>query len=404
MISVNQALSILQKNLPACSSGEEVLVSSALGRILAEDYFSEDDSPRCTNSAMDGYAVRWNDIKNASLDKPITLQVVGESQAGIPYCEKLLEGQVIRISTGAMMPEGTDTVVRVEDTKEGGAADVKIFAIKKKGQDIRFAGEEFKVGDKLLQKGVKLRARQLALLVAVGCEKIEVFRQPQIGLLITGSELTVVEDSTIKQFQIRDSNSIMLNNAVLEDGGVVSQCHHVDDNLQKTIEIVEKLMVSDVDVILCSGGVSVGRHDHVKTAVESLGFEQLFWRIKQKPGKPLFAAIKGAKLLFGLPGNPVSAFMCYSHYVKPLISAMQGRDFQWKFLTAAADELIENSGKRTTFMRVKIDYHCSDFPLISKVEKQGSHMLSSVVDADGYIILEPGEKVLKGGSFKVYLL
>jgi molybdopterin molybdotransferase len=401
MITVNEAFKILQENLP--TPGQEVVdLSNAYSRYLARDILAPEPSPRYTNSAMDGYAVRWEDVQTASPENPVSLSVVGESQAGAPFTRSVNSGEATRISTGAVVPEGADTVVRVEDTKEQGTS-VEIFSVREKGQDIRIEGEEFQTGDRLLDKGTQLKTRQLAMLAAVGVRNITVFTTPKVSLLVTGTELVTSDDAGIKPFQIRDSNKVMLTNAVQEAGGELIRCDHVGDNLESTIEILAKAAGEQPDIILCSGGVSVGRHDHVKKAAEQAGFTELFWRIRQKPGKPLFVAQRESTLLFGLPGNPVSAFMCYSHYVRPVISFLQGQQVTHSPITARIPDGIDNNGKRTNFLRVKIEFVAGEIPRLTEVTKQGSHMLSSITTGDGYIILEPGE-ILEPGSLKeVYL-
>jgi len=402
MISIQQALDILRENLPKARI-EAVDLAEAHGRYLAEAVAAPEPSPRYTNSAMDGYALRWADVMDASPESPVALEVIGESRAGMPYDNEVGPGMAVHISTGAMLPAGADTVVRVEDTRTVGAGGVDILAVRCQGQDVRCAGEEFGCGDELLCAGARLSSRQLALLATVGQRRVSVFAPPQAAILVTGSELASAAGSGIKSFQIRDSNSIMLESALRETGAVVQTCVNVKDELQATIEAIGEAVDRSVDFILCSGGVSVGVHDHVKEAAESAGFKKLFWRIRQKPGKPLFAAQKEGTYLFGLPGNPVSAFMCFTHYIRPLLFTMLGQEMSWKTVTALTDSGIANKGKRTNFIRVKLEMKEGTLPRIIDIKKQGSHMLSSIVNADGYIIVEPGIKILPGEPINVYL-
>jgi molybdopterin molybdotransferase len=248
-----------------------------------------------------------------------------------------------------------------------------------------------------------LKSRELALLAAVGFDMVSVFNPPRVALLITGTELTGLHEKDIKPHQIRDSNSIMLASAVKEAGGMILETVTIQDNLESTIQAITKSFNNKADIILCSGGVSVGRHDHVKNAAEAAGFKQLFWRIRQKPGKPLFACLNGETLLFGLPGNPVSAYMCFSNYVKPVLATFQGFSACTNALTALAKEEIANPGKRTNFIRVIVNQRPNELPIIKKTETQGSHMLSSIVYANGYIILQPGDVLAPESLAKVYL-
>ena len=402
MISIQEALQILEENLPDPRI-DTVDLAEAHGRYLAESISAPEPSPRYTNSAMDGYAVRWPDVMAASQETPVMLKVIGESRAGLPFAGEVKAQEAVHISTGAMLPTGADTVVRVEDTRKPTDAAVEILAVRFQGQDVRYVGEEFSCGDELLCAGTKLSARQLAILATVGHHQVKVFAPPRVSILITGSELASSEATEIKSHQIRDSNSIMLQSVLQEAGASVHSCSNVEDELQATIDAISKAFNQGVDFILCSGGISVGDHDHVKEAAEAVGFKELFWRIRQKPGKPLFAAQKDSTYLFGLPGNPVSAYMCFVHYIRPLLFTIRGRGMKWKTITAMAGGEIANTGKRTNFIRVKIDQQDGQLPRITDIKKQGSHMLSSIVNADGYIIVEPGISVNPGEAVNAFL-
>ena len=401
MISIQEALQILHDNLPEVRV-DTVDLSEAYGRYLAETIAAPEPSPRYTNSAMDGYALRWSDVMGITPENPAVLEVVGESRAGVPFDREVNANEAVQISTGAMLPPGADTVVRVEDTRKPKDEVVEILAVRCQGQDIRHEGEEFCCGDELLCAGTKLSARQLALLATIGHYQVKVFSAPRVSILITGSELASSAEPDIKPYQIRDSNSIMLASALQESGATVHSCSNVEDELQATVDAVSNVVSQKVDFILCSGGISVGDHDHVKEAAERVGFKELFWRIRQKPGKPLFAAQKDSTYLFGLPGNPVSAFMCFTHYIRPLLRG-PGRNMSWKTITAMSGGEIANNGKRTNFIRVKLEQKQGQLPQIIDIKKQGSHMLSSIVNADGYIILEPGAAVQSGDTVNVFL-
>lgn len=396
MISITDAINITKKNIPAPEM-QEYLLEHSVGKYLSKDIHAPEPSPRYTNSAMDGYALRWEDVFEASKENPAVLTVIGESRAGIPLQGRVEKKEAIRISTGAMLTDGCDTVVRVEDTLESNNT-LHVLAVKKKGQDIRYKGEEFKVGDLLLHKGTKISAPQAALLASVGVVRVEAYKPCEVAILVTGSELVSAGES-IADYQIRDSNMIMLKTAIQEAGGNVVSCLRISDNKQATIDALEQ---ARADIILCTGGVSVGRHDHVKDAAEANDFEPLFWRIQQKPGKPLYFARKEKSLLFGLPGNPVSAFMCFTHYVRPVITTLNGLPFGWPTVSGESADDITNHGKRTNMIRVQLTWRPNGGYCISNTEKQGSHMLTSLSDADGYIILEPGQILKSGERIDVY--
>lgn len=401
MITVSEALDILQQNLPAPRS-VRVPLDTAFSRRLSEDIHAPEPSPRYTSSAMDGFAVRWQDVKNTESSSPVQLKIAGESQAGVPYPGLVGAGEAIRVSTGAMLPAGADTVVRVEDTRES-QDEVAILKCRKHGQDVRYAGEEFAAGTTLLPRGLVLKARQIALLAAVGVNQVPVYETPLVSLLVTGTELAHHGDGKIQPYQVRDSNAPMLQSAILDAGGSIAECIRVEDDYEATVASMGRAIETGSDIILCSGGVSVGRHDHVKEAAEQVGFQQLFWKIKQKPGKPLFVAKKGSTLLFGLPGNPVSAFMCFQNYVIPSLAALQGVSYLKKSISARAETAIENSGRRTDFIRVVITDEPFSVPTIRPIPQQGSHMLTSIVEADGYIVLEPGCTLAAGELTDVFV-
>ncbi len=396
MISIDQAIQIIRANIPLPQAAEYT-VEEATSKYLYEDVTATEPSPRFTNSAMDGYAVRWEDVNCASFDSPASVKIIGESRAGIPFQGKVKKNECIRINTGAKLAAGCDTVVRVESAEEIDPL-VNIMSVKRKGQDVRYQGEEFQTGELLLQKGSKISAPQAGLLVSLGVESINVYKPTEVAILVTGSELVSAGES-IADHQIRDSNMIMLKTAIREAGGCVVNSYRISDQKEATIEALAQIKA---DIILCSGGISVGRHDHVKNAAESNGFKALFWRIRQKPGKPLYFAKKDNTLLFGLPGNPVSAFMCFTHYVRPIITSLNGLPLGWPTVSGEALNDISNQGKRPNMIRVKLTWKPNGGYCITNAKKQGSHMLTSLSDADGYIILEPNQIVKAGERIDVY--
>ncbi len=396
LLSIAEALQIIKDNLHR-PQDSQCSLEAAIGCYLSGDVRAPEPSPRYTNSAMDGYALRWQDAMAASAESPAVLRIVGESQAGARFAGVVGPGEAVRISTGAMLAEGCDSVVRMEDTSER-QGQVLIYTAVNQGQDIRYRGEEFAAGDLLLEAGTRVNAPSAALLASVGIDRVDVFRPCRVAVVVTGSELVSTADE-IGPDQIRDSNMLMLKAAVAEAGGRVVQSIRVADEAQATTEAIA---ATAADIVLCSGGISVGRHDHVKKAAGDCGYSTLFWRIRQKPGKPLFFARRENTLLFGLPGNPVSAFMCFTHYVRPLILALNGLPFGWPMISAAAAADIVNGGRRPNMVRVKLQWRPNSGYFISNASRQGSHMLTSLTGADGYILLEPGQKLKAGERVDVY--
>ena len=397
MISIEEALKIIETHLPTLPH-ETVELSEAAGRILAETIAAPEPAPRYDNSAMDGYALRYEDVAGCAKEQPISLRLVGESRAGVPFAGRVGVGEAVRISTGAMVPSGADTVVRLEDAEEEDGV-VRILACQRQGQDIRFRGEEFAAGDPLLAKGTFLGPAQLALCAAVGIERLTVHPRPRIALLVTGTELAPAAGRPVAAHQIRDSNTIMLAAAVREAGGRLVLARHIDDDPEATAAAIGEA-AEQADILLCSGGVSVGRHDHVKEAALVNGFRQGFWRIRQKPGKPLFFAYQDHRLLFGLPGNPVSAFICFFHYVRPAVTALAGRAFGHPVVKAVAGTEISCRGRRPTLLRVSLDKGEGAWRAFP-VTRQGSHMLTSLTTAQGYALVQPGTGIAAGEQMKV---
>jgi len=399
MISIEQALEIINGNQPPALTCSMEL-SDAPGLVLAEDVAAPEPLPRYTDSAMDGFAVRWSDFERGEEGATVTLSVIGESRAGEPFRAAVQAGEAVRISTGAVLPAGTDTVVPVEDVEEEGQR-ISVQSMVMKQQYVRFEGEEIQAGETVLERGSRLTPAGLGLLASIGVGTVTVFRPPTTAVVVTGSEL-VASDDEIQPWQSRESNGIMLAAAVYQSGGEVTFSDHCGDQLEATKRAINSAFQA-AQILLISGGVSVGPHDLVKQAAQEEGFEPLFWKVRQKPGKPLFFARKADRLLFGLPGNSVSALNCYVFYVHPVLQKMQGIEFNWDILTGTLAEEVENRGERSFFLRVQIIESDTGMTRVIPIRKQGAHMLSSMTLADGFLLLEPGQKLPEGEEVRVHL-
>lgn len=398
MISVDQALKIVKENAPG-KRVESIPVDEADGRVISHDFFAREPSPSFDNSAMDGFAVRWDDIRDATRDRPVRLALLGESRAGIPFAGKLESGNAIAINTGAVLPSGADSVVPIEESVKHNDH-IEVIQVKARNQNVRFKGNEFKAGELLIRQGNSLNPAHIGLVISQGIREIEVFARPAIAIIVTGSELVGISD--VRQpGQIHDSNSPMLAAAALRAGAKVTFKETVGDSLKLTSQSMKRAL-GESDIIILSGGVSVGEHDYVKPAAQELGFETLIWRVNQRPGKPLFFAKKGHSLLFGLPGNPVSAMMCFLHYVVPVIRIASGEREGRATIRASLQEPLNNLSKRAQFFRVAFRENLEKTQNVERtkqsaetgkygvfpIKHQASHMLTSLTDADGFVFLE----------------
>ncbi len=399
MISITEATEIIRGNqIPSGTTSTDL--SNAPGRVVAKDILSPEPLPRFTNSAMDGFAIRWSDIERAEEGPSITFTVIGESRAGAPFGSEAGPGEAVRINTGAMLPDGTDHVVAVEDvTEEAGI--ISIPSSLEYRQYIRYEGEEVMPGDVLLERGSLITPPALGLLTSAGVESVTVYEKPEVAVLVTGHEL-VDSGESIQPWQIRDSNRAMLSTSVLLAGGEVTFTGRCGDSFEDTRNSIRKASEA-ARIILVSGGVSVGPHDLVKEAAEEEGFKRIFWKVRQKPGKPLFFSRRGDTLLFGLPGNPVSAIICYIYYIDPLLRELTGREYGWRMVSGNAGERIENPGDRTLFIRTQHTRNEGGSLTVKPLKKQGSHMLSSMAMADGFLLLESGEVVEIGEEVEIHL-
>jgi molybdopterin molybdotransferase len=318
-LTVDEALDrILARIAPLASA--EVVLGDALGAVLTEDAVADRDVPPFRNSAMDGYAVRGADVK----DGGVTLRVVGAVAAGSLPDRAIGAGEAMRIMTGAPVPEGADTVVRVEDT-DNGAEIVTINAATPKGVAVRQAGEDLRRGEVVLPRGTVLRQAEIGVLASVGRGKVNVVRRPNVAVLSTGDELVDI-DVAPGPGQIRDANRYALSAAVRATGSAAFDIGIARDTADDLRHALGNAAFGDL--VVTSGGVSVGDHDHVKPVVDAMG-QMDFWSIALRPGRPLaFGELRtkrGAVPIFGLPGNPVSALLTFELFVRPALLKMSGR-------------------------------------------------------------------------------
>ncbi len=397
MIDVNKAIQLMN-DFPIRRRTETLSLDDSGGRILAEEIKSPIPMPSFDNSAMDGFAINFESL-SSDIEKSTVFKIAGESQAGTPFTKTFELAEPIRISTGAKIPVGCDTVIPIEDCVES-KGKVQILKVRKKGQHVRKAGEEFTEGSILLTSGSVLGAPQIGLLASVGVQEVKVFARPNVTLLVTGDEINA-DSHDPSAGRIYDSNTPMMRRAIIASGAALIRSERIRDEYNMTMRAIERA-AKESDLIICTGGVSVGPHDHVKAAAAEVGFKEIFWKILQKPGKPLFFASKDNTALVGLPGNPVSAFICFHYYVKRMINRQAGKAMELPTVCAKLKESIKNSSDRSQFFRVRLSQSEESVPIVTLVPKQGSHMLTSIGQADGYILVGAYEEFQLDQLINVY--
>ncbi len=371
---------------------EKVLLWDAVNRVLAEDVFADKDSPAFDNSAMDGYAVISEDLQNP----PVRLKVVGEVSAGSEFSGRLERGQAVRIFTGAPVPEGADAVVPMEYTKTEGEY-VLIESSFKAGANIRRRGEELRAGELILKSGTRIRGYEVGLLAFVNKVFVEVYQKPRVAVLSTGDEIKEPGEIIEKPSQIRSTNNHLLYARALELGCEVHQLGTIKDEPESISKALER--VEDYHVFITTGGVSAGEKDFVHKLVKEMGFEVVFHKLWIKPAKPVLFAKKGKTLFFGLPGNPVSCAMAFDMLVKPALLRMQGlEDFRPKVYKAELQrDFFRKDAERREFVRAKFTERDGRL-LCDYSPKTQSHMLTSYVDANCYMVVYEGVHEIKAGQ------
>ncbi|OGP64484.1 MAG: hypothetical protein A3K22_04310 [Deltaproteobacteria bacterium RBG_16_42_7] len=403
MISVEAALEIILSEIKPLGM-ERVNILSSMGRVLGEDIVADTDNPSWDNSAMDGYAVRAVDTKEASKDQPVTLQIIEDLPAGYVAKKSVKRGQTIRIMTGAPMPKGADAVIMVEDTERRSGvssqkSEVKIFKEAKVGDNVRKAGEDFKKGDIVLRKGMTIRPAEIGMLAAVGKPNVYVYQQPNVAVLSTGDELIEIEEAPMNG-KIRNSNSYAIAAQIKACGATPIQLGIARDTKKDLKEKLEFGLTADC--IVSSGGVSVGDFDFVKDVLKQMGSEMRFWKVAMKPGKPLAFGVIANKPAFGLPGNPISSMVAFEQFVRPAILKMMGKkDIFKRAFDALLTKPVKKKAGRMHFVRAALEQKDGQF-YVTPLEGQGSGILSSMVKANCLIILpEDAKDVEKDSKVKV---
>ncbi len=372
---------------------EWVALPEAHHRILARDLTALRTQPPADMSAMDGYAVRATDAATI----PARLTVVGEAAAGSPYPGTLKPGEAVRIFTGGVVPEGADAIVIQEDTaREGAAVIIREAAVA--GRHIRRAGLDFREGEVLLRAGHRLADRDLALAAAMNHPRLPVHRRPRVAVLATGDEL-VPPGGDPKPGQIVLSNGFALHALARAEGADTIDLGIAADTLEATTAAIRRARDSAADILVSTGGASVGDHDLMHVALEAEGVDLAFWKIALRPGKPMMHGRLGAMRVIGLPGNPVSSYVCAFLFMVPLLRALSGRaDIQHRQETAVLGNALAANDQRQDYLRARLARREDGATVATTLSHQDSSLLANLAAAQALLIRPPFAPPAKAGD------
>ena len=389
MHTIDEALELILGGIEPLETARESLEAAA-GRIAAEDVPAAVDLPPFDRSAMDGYAVRAADTAAG-----VALRLAGGVAAGEVAAEALAPGTATAISTGAALPPGADAILQSElaSADDGHVTPERAIEV---GRHVRFRGEDVRAGDVLARAGQRLTLPRLSALASAGVGEVAVHRPPRLHLIVTGSELLPL-GAPPEPGRIHESNGLMVSLLARRAGAELTDHGVIADDRQTTLDAVERGLQGDVLVV--SGGVSVGPHDHVKPAFEACGVEEVLWRVRIKPGKPMWFGRRGSTLVFGLPGNPLSSIVCFCVFIEPALRRLQGeRDARPRVVRGRLAAPAEPSDARTTFLTSRIVPAADGVLEAVPTERQGSHMTGALGESDGFAIAPFGSQGLDAGD------
>jgi len=408
MLSVKEAEEIILNLVRKLDSNRDVEIVDlevATGRILAEAVVGQLDFPHWDNSAMDGYAVRYQDVKNCSQDHPVTLEIVSEIAAGDRPNTDIKPGQTARIFTGAMLPPGTDTIVIQENTQKSGNQ-VTIVETPTEQEFVRHQGAFYRADTPLLAAGTTIGAAEIAVLATAQCTQLKVYRRPIVAILSTGDELVTPEQS-LQPGQIVDSNQYALASFVANNGGIPLKLGIIPDQPQLLKNAIAKAIVS-ADIVLSTGGVSVGDYDYVDRILAELGGSLHIRNVAVKPGKPLTVATFDDNncLYFGIPGNPVSALVSCWRFVQSTLKKLGGHtNYQPCFVNATTRHDLKAGGKRETYLWGQLHLVNGNYEFALAGGSHSSGNLINLAHTNGVAIVPVGEKLIAQGlEVKVMLI
>ena len=389
MISVQEAFSILEQNLPTLHE-VEISLFQARTHILAQSLLSPINMPPFRQSAMDGYALCLHDA--------LVYEIIGEIKAGDSHIVELLPGQAVKIFTGAAVPDSAQAVIQIEKVAANGTQ-LLLDELVEPETNVRPIGEQISEGDLALEKGTLLNAAAIGFLAGLGFTKVNVYKKPKVGIVVTGNELSK-PGTPLEYGKVYESNGIMLQSALIDAFYDAVTLYEVNDDFENTKNKLNEALTAN-DVVLVSGGISVGDYDFVARALKELHVKTLFYKVNQKPGKPLFAGKLNNKMIFALPGNPAACLTCFYVYVLPTLVILSGAEANYQqavLFPLAHDYDVKNT--RSQFLKASISN--GEAQILSH---QNSSMLNSFSVSNGLIYVPHGHYELKkGDKVEVYLL
>ncbi len=393
MLPVKDAEKIILNTIQPLKETEPVSLDAVVGRILAQSVTSKLDYPHEDNSAMDGYAARSRDLSSASSDQPVTLEIVEEIPAGVPPRHKLQSGQAARIFTGGILPLGADTIVMQEDTEQEGNQ-VKIFVAATAGQFIRKQGSFYQAQQPLLPSGIKIKAPEIAVLAAMQCREVLVYCPPRVTIFSSGNELVTPEE-TLQKGQLVDSNQYALKELVKAQGAVAIPLGIIRDD-PELIKSAIAQAISASDLVISTGGVSVGDYDYIENILRELGGEIHISSVAIKPGKPLTFATFPNCYYFGLPGNPVSALVTFWRFVVPVIKKLSGQKnyLTPTFVKAKTQQELRSGGKRETYLWGKVEAIAGEYQFQVAGGSYSSGNLINLAQTNALAVLPMGTTLI----------
>ena len=398
MYSVKEAESIILTQIQPRQETEKVSLEAAFGRILAEDISSDLDFPYWDNSAMDGYAVRYEDVKDTNPENPVTLKIIAEIPAGKAPEIIIQPGETARIFTGAMLPAGSDTIIMQENTQKQGERVAILIPPEKIGLFVRQRGTFYRAGNTLLKAGIALNSPEMAVLATAQATELTVFSRPQVAIFSTGDEL-INPDETLQTGQIIDSNRYALTAFVASLGAIPRPLGIIKDNPDLLRETIRKAINSSA-IVLSTGGVSVGDYDYIEGILGELGGKILIRSVAIQPGKPLtFATFPNGCIYFGIPGNPVSALVSCWRFVQMAIKKLSGlTEYQNKFLRVVTRDTLQSNGQREVYLWGKIEIIEGVYQFQLASGQHNSANLINLAGTNALAIIPQGKTTIQAGE------